>query len=67
MQRPSEDSSYLKARLIARVLSSSWLRASPRWCRLARRLSEDPGVTNRLIDQAMRWFAFKRRGEGGLD
>ena len=52
---------YRKARLVARVLTSPRLRESTRWCRLAQQLVDDPGVTNRLIDQAVQWFAFYRR------
>ena len=48
------DPSWVKARIAARILmrqeSSSLF---PRDRRLAQRLSADPGVSNRLIDQAL--------------
>lgn len=51
------DPCWRKARIAARLLikreeGRSW---SARDQRLARHFAEDPGVTNRLVDQAMNW------------
>lgn len=49
---------WRKARIAARLLLKK--QAHQPWNardqRLAARLAEDPGVTNRLIDQAVHWF-----------
>ncbi len=49
---------WRKARIAARLLLKKEARQlwSVRDQRLAARLAEDPGVTNRLIDQAVHWF-----------
>jgi len=52
---------YRKAFLVARILSSDWLKSSARWCRFAQELIEDPGVENRLIGQAMHIIALQKR------
>ena len=44
---------YHKAFVVARILSSERLRTRAKWIRFAKELIEDPGVENRLIDQAM--------------
>ena len=52
---------YRKAFLVARILSSDWLKSSARWCRFAQELIEDPGVENRLIGQSMHLIALQKR------
>ena len=48
------DSCWVKARIAARILLRRQLgRVLPRDARLAQRLANDPGVTDRLIDQAL--------------
>jgi hypothetical protein len=53
------DSYYRKARIVARVLSSTRLKQRAKWCDLAKRLVADPGVSDRLIGQAMHWLALR--------
>lgn len=51
MQR---DPSWVKARIAARILLRQWSGSvSSRDARLAHKLANDPGVTDRLIDQAL--------------
>lgn len=64
------DPSWRKARIGARLLLKKE-RGEP-WCardrRLAGRLAEDPGVTNRLLDQAVANLSARRRnGHSILD
>ena len=48
------DSSWVKSRIAARILlREQRSRLGPRDRRLARRLADDPSVTERLIDQAL--------------
>lgn len=48
------DPSWVKARIAARILLRQRAgRVLPRDARLARRFAEDPGVTDRLMDQAL--------------
>jgi hypothetical protein len=48
------DPCWVKARIAARILLRERMgRVLPRDCRLAARLADDPGVTDRLIDQAL--------------
>ena len=48
------DPSWVKARIAARILLRNRAgRVSVRDARLARRLARDPGVTDRLMDQAL--------------
>jgi hypothetical protein len=48
------DPSWVKSRIYARlILRHHAQRMNARDLRLARRLKQDPGVTNRLINQAM--------------
>ena len=59
MQR---DPSWVKARIAARILLRQRSgRVSPRDARLAHQLAHDPGVTDRLIDQAMASLCAQRR------
>ncbi len=51
---------YRLARMVARVLESSHLRQRRKWCELARALSRDPAVEDRLVHQAIGWL---RRGK----
>ena len=54
LKRMQRDRSWVKARIAARILLRQRTgRVLPRDCRLARRLAGDPGVTDRLIDQAL--------------
>ena len=60
---------WRKARIAARLLLKRqalqpW---SPRDRRLAARLAEDPGVTNRLIDQAVSFLTARKNGHRLLD
>ena len=62
---PLIDPWWRKARIAARLIhkreaGQPW---SARDRRLARRLAEDPGVTNRLIDQA--WWSIRARRRNG--
>ncbi len=50
------DAYYRLARMVARVLVSTRLRHRKKWCSLAKQLSSDPGVEERLVLQAMRWL-----------
>jgi hypothetical protein len=60
MQR---DSSWVKARIAARILVRRQSgRVSTRDARLAQRLAHDPGVTDRLIDQALASICAGRKG-----
>ena len=59
---------WRKARIAARLLLKrerrrSW---SSRDQRLAARLADDPGVTNRLIDQAVHSFTARRKYGSGI-
>jgi hypothetical protein len=48
------DRSWRKSRIAARILLRSKISAvAPRYGRLAKKLAADPGVTNRLIEQAL--------------
>ena len=55
------DIDYRRARVIARVLTSRRLKERAKWCDLARALARDAGVTDRLLGQALHWFAMKAR------
>ncbi len=50
------DSYYRLARMVARVLTSRYLKQRRKWCGLARTLAAAPGVEERLVWQAMRWL-----------
>ena len=73
--RERPDRSWRKSRLAARLLIRKEAgRMSPRDQALARRLSRDPEVSNRLIQQALyflgigpRKHAFDRKLVGGRD
>jgi hypothetical protein len=52
----SGDAYYRLSRIVARVLVSRRLRQRQKWCDLARQLSQNPGVEDRLVMQAMRWL-----------
>ena len=55
------DPSWIKARIAARILLRQRVgRVSARDVRLARRLAHDPGVTDRLIDQALACLCAER-------
>ncbi len=57
-----EDPYWRKAKIAALILKrSDEGRLSPRDRRLATALLEDPGVTNRLIDQARAWLRASRQ------
>ena len=59
MQR---DPCWVKARIAARILLRQRTgRVSPRDARLAHKLANDPGVTDRLIDQALACLCAERR------
>lgn len=51
------DSYYRLARMVARVLTGSYLKQRRKWCDFARVLAADPGVEERLVRQAMGWLA----------
>jgi hypothetical protein len=56
------DPSWTKARIAARILMRQQTgRVSSRDCRLAKRLANDPGVTDRLIDQALASICAERK------
>ena len=57
---------YHKAFLVARILSSERLRSRAKWTRFAQELIEDPGVSNRLVDQAMRLIKLEKKEGIGL-
>ena len=64
-REPLIDPWWRKARIAARLIhkreaGQPW---SARDRRLARRFAEDPGVTNRLIDQA--WWSIRARRRNG--
>jgi hypothetical protein len=50
------DCYYRLARMVARVLTSRYLKQRRKWCGLARTLAAAPGVEERLVWQAMRWL-----------
>ncbi len=50
------DAYYRLSRIVARVLISQRLRQRQKWCDLARQLSQNPGVEDRLVMQALRWL-----------
>jgi hypothetical protein len=52
---------YHKAFIVARILSSERLRTRAKWVRFAKELIEDPGVENRLIDQAMNLIRLEKK------
>ena len=52
---------YHKAFLVARILSSERLRSREKWCRFAKELMADPGVSNRLVDQAMHLIRLEKK------
>ena len=55
------DPSWIKARIAARILLRQRVgRVSARDVRLARQLAHDPGVTDRLIDQALACLCAER-------
>jgi hypothetical protein len=60
---PLMDPWWRKARIAARLLLKK--EAGRRWSsrdhRLARRLADDPGVTNRLVDQAVHSLSARQR------
>lgn len=60
---------WRKARIAARLLlkRQDGKRWTPRDRRLASKLAEDPGVTNRLIDQALSFTKAQRNGFRLLD
>ena len=64
----SESQCWRKSRIAARLLlkqrRQSW---SGRDRRLATLLAEDPGVTNRLIDQAVSFLTARKNGYRLLD
>lgn len=58
------DPSWRKSRIAARILLREEAGAlTKRDRRLAKQLANDPGVTNRLIDQALAWM----RAEGNSE
>ena len=62
------DPSWVKARIAARILlrqRTGGVRS--RDARLARRFANDPGVTDRLIDQALACLCAERRKENYHD
>jgi hypothetical protein len=62
------DPFWRKARIAARLLLKHQARKewSPRDRRLVQRLIDDPGVTNRLLDQAVRSIQARRRYGPGI-
>jgi hypothetical protein len=46
---------------VARILSSERLRGRARWTRFAQELIADPGVSNRLIGQAMNLIRLQKK------
>ena len=52
---------YHKAFLVARILSSERLRSREKWCIFAQELIADPGVSNRLVDQAMHLIRLEKK------
>ncbi|MBE7493420.1 MAG: hypothetical protein HS117_00585 [Verrucomicrobiaceae bacterium] len=55
-ERGPGDAYYRLSRVVARVLVSRRLRQRKKWCDLARQLSQNAGVEDRLVMQAMRWL-----------
>jgi hypothetical protein len=55
-ERGPGDAYYRLSRVVARVLVSRRLRQRQKWCDLARQLSQNIGVEDRLVMQAMRWL-----------
>jgi hypothetical protein len=56
------DPSWTKARIAARILMRQQAgRVLPRDCRLAKRLANDCGVADRLIDQALASICAERK------
>lgn len=55
-ERGPGDAYYRLSRVVARVLVSRHLRQRQKWCDLARQLSQNAGVEDRLVMQAMRWL-----------
>lgn len=47
------------ARLVARVLVSRRLKQRRKWCAVARSVSADPSVEDRLVRQAMHWLSIQ--------
>ncbi|MBI2925702.1 MAG: hypothetical protein HYY24_08365 [Verrucomicrobia bacterium] len=65
---PRPDRFWKKSRIAARILLKKECRPlNARDRRLARRLGEDPGVTNRLIDQGIHWLKARKNGHRLLD
>ena len=60
---------WRKARIAARLLIKKERRQTwtARDQRLAKRLADDPGVTNRLIDQAIHWHKAQNNGYRLMD
>ena len=56
----NEHQSWRKSRIAARLLLKQRQHWSGRDLRLATQLAADAGVTNRLIDQAMKWLKAPR-------
>lgn len=56
-ERGPGDAYYRLSRIVARVLVSQRLRQRSKWCDLARQLSQNPGIEDRLVMQAMRWLS----------
>ena len=52
---------YHKAFVVARILSSERLRTRAKWTRFAQELIQDPGVSSRLIDQAMNLIRLEKK------
>jgi hypothetical protein len=59
---------WRKARIAARLLLKRETRRSwsARDCRVAARLADDPGVTNRLIDQAVHSLSARNKYGSGI-
>lgn len=55
-ERGPGDAYYRLSRVVARVLVSRRLQQRQKWCDLAHQLSQNPGVEDRLVMQAMRWL-----------
>lgn len=67
-REPLIDPWWRKARIAARLLlkKESGQPWSPRDRRLASRLADDPGVTNRLVDQAVHSITARRKYGPGI-
>jgi hypothetical protein len=59
-ERGPGDAYYRLSRIVARVLVSRRLRQRKKWCDLARQLSQNPGVEDRLVMQALRWLGWEQ-------